>query len=378
MIRKAGEYKSIGEVEYYIPYPLPPKNPELQMTPKLIELHGEASFRLGQLNARAAELPDPNRFIKAYVIKEALISSSIEGIHTTLADVYSQALPDAKLTKPTELVLNYTNALNMSIKMITQEGLPISNRVILGAHKALMSLCNEDHSNPGHFRKQPVRVGPLTPAPAQEVPPLMHDLELYINSGRDWASLMKAGLAHVQFETIHPFLDGNGRVGRMLIVLMLIKEGLLSIPILYLSYYFKRYHEEYYQNLNRVRTEGDYEGWLAYYFRAIRESSFDAYRRIKDIEKLEQDVIVEIRKDAALSKMGEAPYVALDILFSSPVINVTELSIRLEKSYNTAAKIVDQFMLIGVLEKVTEQKRSKLFRFESYMKLLSHTYTPED
>ena len=376
MTRKAGDYQKIGEVEYYIPYPLPPKDPDLQMTPKLIELHGEASFRLGQLNARAAELPDPNRFIKAYVIKEALLSSSIEGIHTTLADVYSQTLPDMKLTKTTELVINYTKALNMSIDMITKEGLPISNRVILGAHKALMSLCGEDHSNPGNYRKQGVRVGQLTPAPAQEVPELMDDLELYINSDKDWASLMKAGLAHVQFETIHPFLDGNGRVGRMLIVLMLIKEGLLSIPVLYLSYYFKRYHEEYYQNLNRVRTHGDYEGWLAYYFRAIRESSLDAYRRIKDIEQLEEDIINEIRQDAALSKMGVAPLHALNILFQSPVINITELSVHLEKSYNTSAKIIENFVLLGILEKVTEQKRSKLYRFEKYMKLLSHTYSP--
>ncbi len=377
-MRKAGSYQKIGDVEYYIPFPLPPKDPELQMTPKLIELHGEASFRLGQLNARAAELPDPNRFIKAYVIKEALLSSSIEGIHTTLADVYSQTLPDMKLTKTTELVLNYTKAQNMSIDMITKEGLPISNRVILGAHKALMSLCGEDHSNPGNFRKQAVRVGPLTPPPANEVPELMNDLELYINSDKDWASLMKAGLAHVQFETIHPFLDGNGRVGRMLIVLMLIKEGLLSIPVLYLSYYFKRYHEEYYQNLNRVRTHGDYEGWLGYYFRAIRESSLDAYRRIKDIETLEESIVTEIRNDPALSKMGGTPFQALDILFQSPIINATELSVRLGKAYNTSAKIIDNFVQLGILEKVTEQKRSKLYRFEKYMKLLSHTYSPED
>lgn len=377
-MREAGSYKAIGEVEYYTPFALPPKNPMLQMTPKLIELHGEASFRLGQLNARAAELPDPNRFIKAYVIKEALLSSSIEGIHTTLADIYSQTLPDVKLTKTTELVLNYTKALNLSIDMISKEGLPISNRVVLGAHKALMSLCGEDHSNPGYFRQQAVRVGPLTPPPAQEVPELMNDLELYINSDQDWASLMKAGLAHVQFETIHPFLDGNGRVGRMLIVLMLIKDGLLSIPVLYLSYYLKRYHEEYYQNLNRVRTHGDYEGWLAYYFKAIRESSFDAYRRIKDIESLEEDIIEEIRRDTALAKMGGTPFKALDILFSAPVINITELSIRLGKSYNTAAKIIDNLILLGVLEKVSDQKRSKLYRFDKYMKLLSHTYSPEE
>lgn len=377
-MRKAGTYQKIDELEYYVPFALPPKDPELQMTPKLIELHGEASFRLGQLNARAAELPDPNRFIKAYVIKEALLSSSIEGIHTTLADVYSQALPDVKLTKTTELVINYTKAQNMSIDMITKEGLPISNRVIVGAHKALMSLCGEEHNDPGNFRKQSVRVGPLTPAPAPQVPELMNDLELYINSDQDWASLMKAGLAHVQFETIHPFLDGNGRVGRMLIVLMLIKEGLLSIPVLYLSYYFKRYHEEYYQNLNRVRTHGDYEGWLAYYFRAIRESSFDAYRRIKDIETLEANIINEIRNDQSLSKMGETPYQALDILFQSPVINATELSVRLGKAYNTSAKIIDNFVLLGILVKTTEQKRSKLYRFEKYMKVLSHTYSPEE
>lgn len=371
-MRVTGAYLKVGTIEHFIPDPLPPRNPPLQYTQEIAMLYGEASFQLGQLNALAAELPDPQRFIKAYVIKEALLSSAIEGIHTTMFDVYSQTLVDTQPNKETELVLNYTKALDMSLAMIINDGLPIVNRVILGAHKALMTLCGEDHSNPGNFRKQAVRVGELVPPPPTHVLDLMSEFESYINRSDDYPPLIKTGLAHVQFETIHPFLDGNGRIGRLLIVLMLIKNNLLSIPAMYPSYYFKKHHSEYYMRLNAVRTVGDFEGWIVYYLKAIRDTSLDAFRRIKDIQALEETIQHQIRTDSTLNKMGEAPYQALGLIFQMPIVNIKELSKHLDKTYNTSSKIIAQFVALGFLHEVTKQKRDKLYRFDPYLSLLEN------
>ena len=189
-----------------------------------------------------SSLPDIKRFIKAYVIKEALLSSSIEGINTTLLDIYTQPLLGLKPDKDTQLVMNYRKALEIAISMIKKDGLPISSRVILAAHKALMELGEGDKYNPGNYRKPLVKVGNLISPPTNEINDLMSKLEGYINANDDLPILIKIGLIHVQFETIHPFLDGNGRIGRLLIVLLLIENRILSEPILYPSYFFKKNH----------------------------------------------------------------------------------------------------------------------------------------
>jgi len=369
-MRVIGFYTRVGTTDHFIPDPLPPRNPVLHWSQELALLYGEASFHLGQLNALSAELPDPNRFLKSYVIKEALLSSAIEGIHTTMNDVFIQTLEEHKPGKETQLILNYTKALKVSLSMIIDQDLPIANRVILGAHEALMTMCQEDHSNPGNFRKQSVRVGELVPPPPNKVLDLMSEFEGYINREGEFPPLIKTGLAHVQFETIHPFLDGNGRIGRLLIVLMLIKNGLLTIPALYPSYYFKKHHMEYYDRLNRVRTVGDFEGWLLYFLKAIRDSSLDAFQRIKDIQALDNDIQKLIRSTPSLHKMGTAPYQALSILFQNPVINISELSNQLDKSYNTSSKLIQHFIELGLLEESTKQKRDKLYRFQPYLTLL--------
>ena len=191
----------------------------------------EATFALGKLNEAKFRLPDPQRFVRAYIIKEALLSSAIENIHTTLLDVFTSVLENAKPNKSTQLVLNYMHALEAALHMIKDENLPIDSRVILKVHKILMSVGEDDYASPGFYRLQPVRVGDLIPAPPLEVPRLMEALEKYINEPSDIPPLIRAGLTHVQFETIHPFLDGNGRIGRLLIVLMLIDNDLLTRPI---------------------------------------------------------------------------------------------------------------------------------------------------
>jgi Fic family protein len=361
-------------LRYFVPHPLPPSNPPFQFNAEIMTLYGEASFSLGKLNEMAQRLPDPKRFIKAYVIKEALLSSAIEGIHTTLLDVFKEALTESKPNKETQLVLNYTKSLDIALSMIKDEGLPLVSRVILSAHKALMSLGEGDKATPGQYRKQSVRVGELIPPPAPHIPELMADLEKYIQQDSGLPPLIKAGLAHVQFETIHPFLDGNGRIGRLLIVLMLIDGGLLQIPILYPSYYFKKHHLEYYQRLDRVRTQGDFEGWIAYYLRAIRDSSLDAHRRAKEIEHLENDLKALIQTDPKFSKMRETALSGLNILFQMPIMGIKEMSLGIGKAYNTAHNIIMHFMDLGIVSENKEQKRNKLYRFDPYLKLLEKEY----
>ena len=373
MKREAGVYQVLGDLKYFVPHCLPPTNPTFELNPEMLALYGEVIFGLGQLNEMGKKLPDPKRFIRAYVIKEALLSSSIEGIHTTLIDVFTHVLGEVKPNKETQLVLNYTHALGISLELM-QQGMPLVSRVFLAAHKALMTMGEGDKSSPGEYRKQSVRVGQLVPPPASLVPNLISDLEKYINEPSDLPVLIKAGLMHVQFETIHPFLDGNGRIGRLLIVLMLIDNGLLDVPILYPSYYFKKYHLEYYQYLDRTRIDGDFEGWIMFYLKAIKHSTADAYMRAQEIEALEKKLKNIIQTDVLFSKNQETALALLDILFTQPIIGVSEVSNRMGNAYNTAHNIIKQFITVGFLSDNSESKRNKHYRFEPYLAVLEKVY----
>lgn len=373
-IREAGVYNKLGELNYFIPHALPPADPNLQMSAEIMTLYGEASFALGQLNEMSTRLPDPKRFIKAYVIKEAMLSSAIEGVHTTLIEIFTHVVGDTKVSKDTQLVLNYTKALDAALDMLHKNGMPLVERVILSAHQTLMTAGEGEKADPGNYRKLAVRVGDLVPPPANEIPKLMAGLEGFINEHSDFSPLIKAGLAHVHFETIHPFLDGNGRIGRLLIVLMLIDGGVLSSPILYPSYYFKKHHFEYYQRLDRVRTHGDYEGWIVYYLQAIKMSAIDAYTRAKEIEQLEDKLKELISSDNRFVRMQETASDIVNYLFSNPVISVAEMSEALGRAYNTIQNTLNKLVDSGFVVEAMVNKRNKLYRFESYIKLLEKEF----
>ncbi|AVP88046.1 hypothetical protein phytr_11210 [Candidatus Phycorickettsia trachydisci] len=373
-MRKTGHYQLLGDLKYFIPNPLPPSEPSLKLNSQIIDLYGQASFALGSLNEMSARLPNPSSFIKAYVIKEALLSSAIEGIHTTLIDVLSLKSANIKPNKDTLSVVNYIDSLETAIRMIQEEKLPILIRVILKAHEALMSSKGGSPASPGQFRKQSVQVGNLVPPPAPEIPRLMSDLEKYINDNSDLPPLIKAGLVHVQFETIHPFLDGNGRIGRLLIVLMLINNQLLNLPILYPSYYFKKHHLDYYQKLDKVRTQGDFEGWIIFYLQAIRDSSIDALRRTKEIENLNKELKIIVREDASLKKMRDTANLVLDFLFANPITSVSEISNNLNKVYNTVHNILKVFIKLNFISEKIVNKRNRIYRFEPYLNLLEKEY----
>lgn len=373
-MRTTGRYEILGGTNYFVPNSLPPVSPSLEINQEMMLLYGEAMLELGKLNEMANRLPNVERFIKAYVIKEALLSSAIEGINTTLLDVFTQPI-EYRLSKDTQVVMNYTKALSIALTMIRKEGMPLTSRVILKAHEMLMQMGDGDKYDPGNFRRLAVKVGNLIPPPPGRVAELMADLEKFMNEPDELPPLIKAGLAHVQFETIHPFLDGNGRIGRLLIILLMVERSILSEPILYISYYFKKHHMEYYERLDRVRTHGDFEGWVIFYLKAIKCSCIDAHRRAKDIEALEQDLnnLIMHEKKFTLN-MRDMRFHALSILFSYPVITVGEMSRQLSVSYNTANRIIKNFIKFDFLVKEQDKKRSKLFKFKSYLDILDRVY----
>ncbi len=375
-MRETGNYEILANVSYFLPHALPPKNPNLQMTPEILELYSQALYNLAQLNGASKQIPDQKRFIKAYVMKEALLTSAIEGIATTLIDVLTYDSMSNEHTKSTELVIQYIQALQVTIHLIQKEKLPICSRVICAAHKALFSSNHGENASPGVYRKQTVKVGNLVPPMAQRIPELMSDLEKYINNDTSLPALIQAGLAHLQFETIHPFLDGNGRIGRLLIVAMMIDSKLLDDPILYISYYFKKHHAQYYQTLENVRTQGDFEGWIIYFLQAVRDSASDAYKRIEDIRALEEKMKQAIINDSQFLKHQETVLAIVTFLFSFPITTITNISDAIGKSYNTTQNLCTKLINAGIMSETiqTKNKRYKQYRFDAYLNLLEKEY----
>lgn len=378
-MRKTGNYETLGTNNFFIPDALPPKNPNLQLDNGTIELYSKTMEKLGILKGVTSKLKNHEHFIKAYINKEAQLSSAIEGINTTILDIFTQQdinqTIKTKYDKNAELALNYSKAIHAAISMVKNDNMPITSRIILKAHEELMSTIQASNADPGNYRKQMVKVGNLTPAQANKIPELMSELEKFINTDETIFPVIKAGLAHVQFETIHPFLDGNGRIGRLLIVLMLIECNALSEAILYPSYYFKKRNLEYYKMLDNVRTNGDFEGWIKYYLSVIKDSCSDAIKRIDDIENLKSKILEQISyKNGKNSKPSENKLNTLEILFEFPVINASILSQKLQVSYNTASKIILDFINIGILEPLTKQKRGKIFKLSQYFEILDKDY----
>ena len=372
MKRASGIYATLGNTTYFIPDPLPPRNPHFKMTKSVTSLHEAALKSLKKLNAISAKLPDMQRFVRGYVMKEALLSSEIEGIHTTLLDVFTQSIEPnpKKISKNARLVLNYTDALMATVTLLQEKDLPISTRVLLHAHDVLMG--SESQANPGKFRRQAVRVGSLVPPPADKIPSLMHDLEEYINAHDAIPPLIQAGLVHVQFETIHPFLDGNGRVGRLLIVLMLLDKKLLSLPILYPSLYFKSNRFAYYHWLDSVRTQGNFEGWITFYLKAIKAASNDACKRIEKIEKLIKKLKNNKTLRAALNKLNSnlTPDDVINQFIAHPVLSIDILAKGLERAPEIATEIITSCEKLKILTK-NPGNGKKLWQFKFYVDIIN-------
>lgn len=301
-----------------------------------------------------------------------MMSSSIEGIHTTLLDIYTQPLGQTKTSKSTQLVLNYLDSLNAALSLMTS--LPISSRVIRSAHEILMSKGAGDKSNPGEFRQQSVRVGDFYPPLPKYISQYMADLEQYINTDLTHPPLIKAAIAHLQFETIHPFLDGNGRIGRLLILLMILDSQLLSTPILYPSYHFKKRQSEYYFRLSNGNLKGEFEEWIEFYLEVLGDSANDAYMRALEIEQLEVDIMNIFQSSKKYHRYLNVAVLAVPFLFEQPVFSITQLAGYLNRTYNATQKFLSILIDSGIVYADPYKKQNRLFQFKPYLDVLEKEY----
>lgn len=368
------------EVRAYVPRPLPP-DPPLQLNTLYGKLDA-ANRALGRLDGATSVLPDAALFLYVYVQKEALLSAQIEGTQSSLSDLMlyeSRETPGVPIDDVKE-VSNYVAAMDIGVTRVS-EGVPISTRLIRELHTTLLRHGRGQTRDPGEFRRTQNWLGGTRPGNATFVPPppncvadCMSDLEKYVHNEFDEMPLLiRAALVHVQFETIHPFLDGNGRLGRLLVTLMLVAGGALRQPILYLSLYFKTHRQVYYDKLQRVRTHGDWEGWLDYFLDGVQETSNKAAETAGTILSLfEYD-----RK--RIESLGRPAGSALQVhqhLQTKPVLHIPSAAKELSLSTPTVRKSVNHLIELGVLHEITGKKRNQVFVYSAYMNILSEGTEP--
>jgi Fic family protein len=340
---------------------------------ELVVLLSQANIKLGELNAFSQLIPDVDFFIKMHVLKEGTKSSKIEGTQTNI----DEAIQKEEYIKPEKKddwqeVQNYVHAMNQAI--INLEKLPLSNRLLKQTHKTLLQGVRGTHKLPGEFRKSQNWIGGISLVDAHFIPPhqdgvadLMADLENFLhNKNIPVPHLIKVGIAHYQFETIHPFLDGNGRIGRLLITLYLVSNDLLHKPTLYLSDFFEKNKSLYYDNLTRVRAHNDLTQWLKYFLEGVRITSENSIQTFKNILKLRSEAehkIISLGKKQALAKSF------LQFLYSKPITDASDVAEALEINVSTALRLIDDFIKLKILEETTGYKRNRIFAFEDYIKL---------
>ena len=372
---------TVGEkVEAFIPPPLPPA-PPVRMD-RLSGVLENANLALGRLDGMTSILPDTDLFLYMYVRKEALLSSQIEGAQSSLSELllFERAdLPGVTLDDVQD-VANYVAAMDHGLARI-REGIPISLRLIREIHEKLLSKGRGSKRQPGEFRRSQNWIGGSRPGNAVFVPPppgevldLMSDMEKFIHADTpEIPALIKAGLVHVQFETIHPFLDGNGRLGRLLITFLLCTQGILKEPILYLSLYLKTYRQTYYDLLQRVRERGDWEAWLAFFLEGIAETS----RQAADTARELRDLFEKDRR--RIEGLGRPAASALRVhrrLQRNPIVAIPDTAHDLRLSPPTVANAIRRLESLGVLRESTGKQRGRLFVYDAYLDILNRGTEP--
>jgi Fic family protein len=356
----------------FIPSVLP-LTPEISISDELKELIDKAERNLAQLNGISLMLPQLEIFITMAIRKEALLSSQIEGTQATLTDVLTyETWQEIDNFDDVQEVVNYIKALNMSIEMLDK--LPLCLRIIKEAHRILLQGERGKNKEPGEFRRSQNWIGGNSLKNAVFVPPphdialtAMSDLEKFINSPSDLPPLVQCALIHYQFETIHPFLDGNGRIGRLLIDLFLHWKMILEKPLLYTSLYFKLHRQEYFDTLMLVRNQGDYERWLLFFIQSIIWSADYAITKIKYILQLQETLKTKLMGEKRASMRSIQ---LLDFLFQKPLVTIASIKEELHMTFQGASDQVSLFMELNILEELTGQKRARRFAFAPYLKIV--------
>jgi Fic family protein len=371
---RAGQYvEQMAGYKAFIPASLPP-TPEIEMDLKMWNLLSQADRALGRLDGSTDALPNPDLFVFMYVRKEAVLSSQIEGTQASLIDVLefeSQALEPENPQDVAEVV-NYIAAINSGLERL--KTLPISLRLIREIHKDLMQGVRGAERDPGEFRRTQnwIGAGGCSLADATYVPPPPHEmlisldnLQNFLHSPQPMPTLIKVGLAHAQFETIHPFLDGNGRTGRLLITFLLCQQNILQRPLLYISYYFKKNRSEYYDRLQAVRDQGNWEGWLKFFLQGVYEVAQEASATARKIVNLKEE-----HRQLLLSKMGRRSGNAialLESLYFRPIFTVEHAEAVTKLSYPNANSLIKDLGDFGLLQEITGQKRNRAFSYAPYL-----------
>ncbi|MCL2492163.1 MAG: Fic family protein [Coriobacteriia bacterium] len=361
-----------AEFESFNPSPLPP-DPPLDLNADLITSLMDANKQIALLDSKSLYIPSIKQFVSMYVRKEALMSSQIEGTQATLEDVLDPS-KEKNANQDVADVINYINATEFAIERLKE--LPLCTRLIKEVHAELMQNTRGQEKSPGEFRRSQNWIGGagstlknaifIPPSPDDMVSALS-DLDKYMNNDNEYDALIRTALIHYQFETIHPFLDGNGRIGRLLITLYLIEQRVLSMPALYISYYLKKNRVEYYDRLSDVRDKGSFEQWVTFFLRAVFESAKDATIKIDVLSAL-HDKNTQIIRD-----MGRASRTSLRViayLEENPIIEIQKTADDLDLAYNTVSRSVERLIEVGILAQANNKSRNRVFEYTAYLDVL--------
>jgi Fic family protein len=373
---RSGRYeKQIEGYRAFIPAFLPPH--DLVLDNHLQELQSKADQAIGRLDGAVAILPNADLFVSMYVRREAVLSSQIEGTHASMMDVleYEAEQERAKGSIDVKEISNYIRAMNHGLSRLPE--LPLSRRLLCEVHRVLMDGVRggEPHKTPGEVRKTQNWIGGASPASARFVPPppavvgdAFADLERYLHDGPG-THLLKAGVAHAQFETIHPFLDGNGRTGRLLITFWLVERGVLRRPILYPSLFFKQNKDEYVDRLQAIRDTGGWEDWLRFFLDGMAQTAIEATDTAMRILELRDEHRALI--SSRLGRKAHSGLELLDVLFGQPTVTARMVEKRLKVSQPTASALVADFERLGILTELTGRKKWRVFSYSAYLRLFS-------
>lgn len=373
---RAGYWKTnlSGEMAYqsFVPSPLPP-TPPIEISEDILEQLIKANSQLAILESVATRIPDVDLFVSMYVRKEALMSSQIEGTQATLEDVLDPLIED-NTNRNVADVVNYIKATEYAIRRLHE--LPLCNRLLKETHAILMEGVRGQEKNPGEFRCSQNWIGGKgsTLRNAKYIPPspddmteAMSDLEKYINADDRLDGLIRAALIHYQFETIHPFLDGNGRIGRLLITLFLMEKKILTTPALYISYFLKKNRVEYYDRMTEVRSKGNYEQWVKFFLQAIAESAKDAIAAIDELTALHDKNIDLV---AGMGRASKNAMLVFRYLEANPIIEIGKTAEALGITFGTASNAVERLSSAGILEQITTGRRNRTFAYKDYLAIL--------